>query len=611
MNQITGHVPNFWKKTVIFLTLVLILAVSLFCGCRGNFAGSAPGETGGYYVSDSGPSDSNAARCQERFSDFCLQVFCDEVSGNTLDLHYTLKHPEIWGISRREPFLGSCSLTEMVSASGDIRDTLEQLTSFDRELLTEDQKLVFDVFKDTLETSLLSEGMELYYQPLSPSIGTQAQLPVLLSEYSFDSLEDVEDYLGILSQMDSYYSQILEFENQKADAGLGPSDASIDGIVESCRSYLVDPEDNFLTETFQTRLDSLEGITDDKKAELSSRHIQIIQEHFIPAYQLLIDGMTALRGRGLHEEGLASYKDGKKYYEYLLKSGTGTSYTIPELKKALASRMEKDLEAISEIYLNNPDFDPGASSFALTDPTEILEDLKQQMRKDFPALPECSYEIKYVPGHLEDTLSPAFYLTAPLDDLDQNVIYINNGYSDSTEDLYTTLAHEGFPGHLYQTVYSRSHSSSPLLSILSNSGANEGWATYVENYACTLNNGLSEEAGIYRACMRSFSLCLHGLLDIGINYDGWSREQAGAFITTYFEAGDDVVEELWQTMIDNPTNYLEYCNGYVELMEMREMAEAELGPSFSAMEFHRFLLDLGPVPYSVTREYFARWLDAG
>lgn len=68
------------------------------------------------------------------------------------------------------------------------------------------------------------------------------------------------------------------------------------------------------------------------------------------------------------------------------------------------------------------------------------------------------------------------------------------------------------------------------------------------------------------------------------------------------------MEELWQTLIDNPTNYLEYAGGYVEIMEMREEAEKKLGNRFSAKEFHKFLLDLGPVPFSVTRKYFKLWL---
>lgn len=608
MNQITPRkgLSRPYLAAVIFL---LATCLTLLSGCGKERIGAPPSETGEYISGETnGASSADQAAAQEQFSDFCLRLFCDEVAQNTLDLHYTLKHPETWGIEQGEPNLGSYSLSEMISTTGEVKDLKEKLLAFDRALLTDSQKLVHDVLLENLNTSLMREGMELYEQPLAPTIGIQAQLPILLSEYSFSNLTDVENYLALLSQVDSYYGQILEFERQKADAGLAPSDASIDGIIKSCESYLIDPADNFLTETFAARLELLPDLTEEQKAEFTSRHVQIIGDHFVPAYRTLIDGMGALKGRGINEGGLVNLKHGREYYEYLLKSGTGTSYTVEELKKALVARMEEDLDTISRIVTENPDFNPEDASFTLTDPQEILTDLRAQMKEDFPELPGCSYDIKYVPKYLEESLSPAFYLTAPIDDLNHNVIYINNGYPDSNEGLYTTLAHEGFPGHLYQTVYTRSHSGEPLLSLLSNSGANEGWATYVEGYACTLDNGLPKDVGTYKACLRSFSLCVHGLLDIGINYDGWDMEQAEKFITTYFNADEETVKELWQVMIDNPTNYLEYCNGYVELMEMRAEAESRLKSRFSPMEFHRFVLDMGTIPYSVLRPYFEEWL---
>jgi len=550
---------------------------------------------------------------QQDFDTFCDTVFREEmIDSATLDLHYTLLHPEACGIDASEPTFGTYSLTEMVKSNGSIRELKERLLAFDRSLLTEEQTLVYDALEATLDTSLMAEGLELYEQPLAPTIGVQAQLPILLAEYSFHSVKDAEDYLALLSQIDTYYGQILEFENQKADAGLAPSDASIDRIVKSCESYRIDPENNFLTETFALRLSDLQKtapLSEEQINDLNSRHIAAIREHFIPAYESLIAGMNALKGRGINDGGLSGLKDGKKYYEYLLKSGPGLSYTVEELKAALSARMEKDYNAISRILAENPAPEIQNAVFSLSDPEEILSDLKAQMTGQFPELSECGYEIRYVPSYLEDSLSPAFYLTAPVDNIDQNVIYINNGYSDSTDSLYTTLAHEGFPGHLYQTVYNRVHAGTPLLSLLSCSGANEGWATYVENCACTFDNGLSKAAGEYRAHMRSFSLCVHGILDIGINYDGWTKEQAEQYITSCFRVDENTVDELWQVMIDNPTNYLEYCGGYVEYMEMREQAEAALGENFSPLAFHTFLLDLGPVRFSVIRPRFEKWLS--
>lgn len=592
---------------------ILLSALFLTTGCGHGYQRIDQNHT----LHETGESYDSVSMEQMSFEEFCTTVFQKELAEtDTLNLHYTLLRPKAYGITPGEVTLGTISLEDMVQNHTRIKELKSQLISFDYEKLTADQQLTYDALLETLNTTLLSEGLELYDQPLAPTIGVQAQLPILLAEYSFHSVQDIGDYLSLLCQMDHYYGELLEFEQQKTAAGLGPSDATIDAIIQSCESYLIAPEHNFLTETFETRIADLESttgqpLTSEQKKDLTTRHTAVIRDHFIPAYQALIDGLSALKGRGINDGGLANFKHGKSYYEYLLKCGPGLSYTVPELKIALLTRIQKDLDAVNRLYQQYPDLNDRITSakFSLSDPIQILEDLKQQMASDFPVLTDCAYDINYVPSHLEDCLSPAFYLTAPLDDPNQNVIYINNGYEDSTSGLYTTLAHEGFPGHLYQTVYDRTNTSIPLLSLLGCSGANEGWATYVENYACTLDNGLPDGVGEYQALSRSFSLCVHGLMDIGINYDGWTKERAAKFVRTYYEIDDAAIDRLWQTMIDTPTNYLEYCGGYVEIMEMREQAEDALDTEFSPMEFHCFLLDIGPVPFPVIRKYFDTWLS--
>ncbi len=603
-----------------FLAVFMVYALTA-CGNERIFS-ALPDETGEFYssgefssggFSSTGSNDSGEnLKLQADFETFCTDLFKKKMeASSTLDLHYTLLHPENYGIDAGGAALGTYKLSELMKNNHELHDLKEKLSEFDPDSLSTDQKILYDSLAAMIDTGLMAEGLELYEQPLAPTIGIQAQLPILLAEYSFHSLQDVEDYLALLSQLDAYYGDILFFEEQKADAGLGPSDASIDRIIESCRSYLIDPENNFLTETFDLRLDVLSAdisLSEQQKSDLRSRHLAAVRDSFLPAYRRLIDGLTALKGRGINEGGLAGLRYGKRYYEYLLKSGPGLSYhNIEELRSALSARMEKDLETISSLSKKAKT----DVSFRLTDPAEILTDLQTQMEADFPALPDSCrhYGIRYVPAQLEDTLSPAFYLTAPLDDPAQNVIYINNGSTSAADELYPTLAHEGFPGHLFQTVYFREHTKNPLASLLTCSGANEGWATYVEHLSYFYDNGLSKEDSAYQSAMRSFSLCFHSLLDIGINYDGWSKDQAAAFVRTCFDADNALVSELWQTMIDNPANYLEYAGGFVEIMEMREEAEKMLGSRFSAKEFHRFLLDLGPVPFSVTRKYFKTWLD--
>ncbi len=356
-----------------YILLWGLLALSLLLTSCGRQRIRQPGESSAAFenstapgngaASESGgapgcPSQEDIAAAQAAFDSFCAQVFQEEMAqAGTLDLHYTLLRPEAFGISPGEPRLGTCTLEDMIQSGAAVQELADRLAAFDRSLLTEDQALVYDALSETLQASLMGRGLELYEQPLAPTIGVQAQLPILLAEYSFHSLKDVEDYLALLSQTDAYYAQILEFENQKADAGLGPSDATIDRILESCESYRIDPDQNFLTETFAARLAALEQevpLTAEQKADLHSRHLSAIQGHFIPAYEAMIQGMTVLKGRGINDGGLAGARDGKQYYEYLVKTGPGLSYTVPELKEALKARIRKDYEALGRILRETP-----------------------------------------------------------------------------------------------------------------------------------------------------------------------------------------------------------------------------------------------------------------
>lgn len=263
---------------------------------------SAASESGG---APGCPSQEDIAAAQAAFDSFCTQVFQEEMGqAGTLDLHYTLLRPEAFGISPGEPRLGTCTLEDMIQSGAAVQELADRLADFDRSLLTEDQTLVYDALSETLQASLMGRGLELYEQPWLPPSVSRPSFPFSWAEYSFHSLKDVEDYLALLSQTDAYYAQILEFENQKADAGLGPSDATIDRILESCESYRIDPDQNFLTETFAARLASLEQevpLTPEQKADLHSRHLSAIQGHFIPAYEAMIQGMTALKGRGIND----------------------------------------------------------------------------------------------------------------------------------------------------------------------------------------------------------------------------------------------------------------------------------------------------------------------
>lgn len=602
------------KRTGSALLALLLLTAALLTGCLKK-TDTTSGTTDAPY-NESGSDgyehyDEKRLTARKEFDSLTEQLFRDEVGTALLSQHFLLKDPSAYGITEAEYLYTPITDEFFQESKADRRELDNQLNRVDTALLTDEQKLTLRVLQSFLRTESMSDGLELYTQPLTTTIGVQSQLPILLCEYTFREKKDVDDYLRLLDGIDEYYQQIMDFEKKKADAGLMMSDTSIDHVIESCESYLLVPGNNFMIDTFNSRLEEVAGLTDEEKADYRKQNVALLETAFVPAYQYLIDELTALKGTGVNEKGLCGYPDGKKYYKYLVYSQTGTSYnSIPELLSAVEKSMNDRLMETSELLKNNPSLveDFQNYKYRLSDPEEIMEDLKSQTQRSFPTLPACNYTFKDVPKALELSLSPAFYLTSPLDDYQNNVIYINRNPRYESTDLYNLIAHEGYPGHLYQNVYSHVNDGSNLRKILNFPGYSEGWATYVEQLAYSLDNGLDPQMAKMLASNSMASLGLHACLDIYINYSGWDKAQVRNYLKNFYSKPDEVVDNIYYAMIENPGNYLSYYVGCLEFMNMRKSAEKELGDRFDEKTFHTFLLNMGDAPFDVIQAYFTSWL---
>lgn len=261
-----------------------------------------------------------------------------------------------------------------------------------------------------------------------------------------------------------------------------------------------------------------------------------------------------------------------------------------------------DFRELQELIAAHPEVFSSSAAGNTAEPTDILKELQQKCIEDFPAPPSVSCDVKYVHKSLEDFLSPAFYLTPPVDNLSSNVIYINNISGYSPLELYTTLAHEGYPGHLYQTVYSGSVPSNEVRSILNFGGYVEGWATYVEMYSYSTANVDSVTADLNRL-NRSIILGISSALDIAIHYRGCTREQAEAYLSKVGFQSAAAADSLYDMIIEAPANYLKYYVGYLCFMDLRDAVKEQQGEDFTLKEFHKDVLEIGPAPFSVLEQY--------
>ena len=542
-------------------------------------------------------SSLHAESSDRQFRTFTRSLFQTEVSANTISLHYTLRSPSDYGIADIPATYGSLS-SDSVAAKASVRNVLSSLQEFDPDTLSSENALTFKILDTYLKNASTGTDYLLYQEPLGPVSGIHTQLPVLLSEYSFYDTQDVETYLALLKETPSYFDSVIRFEQKKATSGLFMPDYQADSVLDTCQSFIDMGKENYLVSTFNERIASLDLLPENKKDSFQKENMKLVIEEIYPAYQNLITAIESLKGKGMNEQGLSHFPYGKKYYEYLVRQTTGCNESISRLRLMTRAQILEDLSAMQKVLFPADAALTQASVLEQTSPDSMLDDLRSKITDTFPEIPDVDFQVKYVPESMQDYLSPAFYMIPAIDNLTENVIYINNGQTASGLNLYTTLAHEGYPGHLYQTVYFSASEPDPIRSILDFGGYVEGWATYAEMMSYYLAPLPKTEASLLQK-NSSVILGLYALADMGIHYDGWSVTDTVRFFSDYGINDPNAVQSVYKLIIGSPANYLKYYIGYLKFYELKkEMADA-LGNQFSQKEFHRAVLDVGPAPFEI------------
>lgn len=574
-NKTLGAFMNL-KKRIVSLFLIL----SLFLGGCGKFTI---------------PTNANTA-----FQNFTLCFFQQEVASNTINLHYSLQEPEKYGITDIPITLGSFDMNE-ASALASVENWDAALHKFSYNSLSKENQLTYDILSHYFTSLKQDISYYLYEEPLSPLTGIHAQLPVLLAEYQFSDKTDVETYLALLETMPDYFSSLVRFERQKSSVGLFMSDTAADAVIEQCNAFISMGESNYLLATFEERLENIEKLSAEERADYTQKNRDVLSSSVLPAYESLASSLASLKGTGRNNQGLCAFSEGKDYYTHLVASETGSGRTISELKDLIQKQIATDLSDSQEVLSTNPSILEETNSITES-PENILETLENKISNTFPSSASVNVNIKYVPDALQEYLSPAFYLIPAIDNFDDNTIYINRAYSLNDISLFTTLAHEGYPGHLYQTTYFANTEPDPVRTLLTYTGYVEGWATYAEMCSYYISP-LEKPYATLLQKNNSIILGLYAAADIGIHYDGWSEEDTFAFFCNYGISDEAVVQEIYEYIVGDPANYVTYYVGYLEMLELKKEMMEKMGDSFSQKTFHQKVLEIGPAPFEIIRKH--------
>lgn len=598
------------------------------------------------------------------FDQFLDSLFLNELKSDPLTLHFMLKDSSAYGIQAAAPALTPDTAVSKEQYRELLLKQKENLTAFSFEKLTFEQQQAYDCLLFLLDNSIALTDYTDLSNPFSPQSGIQQQLPFLLSEYRFDSQKDMEDYLVLLDSVYAYFENLCVVFQNRFSQNTIPA-VAIQTTAQQCLSFLCTPPDeNILLTSFSERLSNLEYLDEMETAIFEMKNRYRVETEILPAYQLLYETLSALtptqavpaspekpgptpppiaNSTPLRSAstslGLSAHKSGREYYTLLAQKASSSDLTIPEMKKLLEQYYHASLTHMKALAKQNPDLpqqaltgiSPDGTSFysavAGNASADVLRFLQQNTLSLLPALVDAGklqVTLKTTSSCLQQMSAPAMYLLCPLDSYLEHTVYLNPAYSGSSS--YTTIAHETFPGHLAARAYFLSGSPHPIRSLADFIGWDEGWASLSELYALgflinplaapTANRSVSTPVTSdqstnnileFLCSYEIASLCLYGLSDIGIHYDGWNRQDVLDFWQKH-GVEEETADRLWQLVVSEPAYYLPYSMGLVQMLKLRKLARTAMGEAYTESSFCSALLSLGPMPYPVCEKYLPQVL---
>lgn len=578
------------KKQIISFFLSISLVCCLLSGCGKNDLGKGSLDDSSNYSAD------------EAFETLSNQWFVSQMSEDPLSCHFSVANPSTYGISFAKDSFSDMSYHTFQATQKDKRAFQKELKQISYHQLSPRNQLVYDLLQNYYGLQIRFDDFYYYADPLSPTSGVPATLPTLLSAFSFHNKDDISLYFHLLDDIDIYFEQIYCFAEEKSEKSLLQNPSGLQETISFCKKFSKHQPDHMLLSSFQERLDACDFLSSQEKQKYINKNQALICDVVLPSYLSLSKRLSSLSANEDLGLGLCQVPKGHRYYDALVKASTGCDSSPFQLFQQIAEKRDMDLKKMAKLLAAHPSLATSIANYQcpLTEPEEMMDILRESIITDYPTFPNVEVNIHPVSPELASYSAPAYYLIAPIDDFNNHHVYYNSKSFTNSLDLFTTMAHEGFPGHLYQTCMSYTYGYEPVRCLLSYPGYVEGWATYVEMQSYQYA-GLPAQVAQTLSLNQSVVLSLYASADIGVHYYGWDEKILLDFLSEYGINDKNVVSEIYHLIGNDPANYLKYYVGYMNFEELREECEKMYPETFSPMDFHKCILQTGPSPFSILR----------
>lgn len=550
-----------------------------------------------------------AEAAHQAFLELDREMFIWYVTQDITYLDQYVSNPSDYGIdeSTVPVTMGEFSEAENTQWCTDCADYLSRLTAIDRTVLNAENQFAYDVMEQYLRYELMFKDTFYFYEPFAQYVGFQSNLPLTFGLYEFRDVQDVENYLTLMADVPRYMQQLIDFEAERAERGLFMTETALDSVLNDCQSIIDAKETCYLYDTFVEELDTLEGLTEEQRADYIARSNDLVLNSFVASYELLYQAMDALRSKCRVSEGMAMLgNEAKEYYAASIKQESSSVLEPAEAADLLVKYAWSCYNKFLDLYRADPTLmDRSDSGDPITFGTidEDVAYLKQLMADYMPELPEVNVEYKDIPKELQDSFSPAAYLVPSVDGWKNNTVLIN---PSSGSDL-TTLAHEAYPGHLFQFVYQRASDNESLFQrLVSPIGYEEGWTTNVELSISKRADVFDANYCLFEHYWSFFNYLLFAASSIYVNYMYYTESDLAEFLNNWNFGS--YASMIYQESVDNPTYYFCYALGYCLEQEVYDKTYQQY--AFTDKEFYTAYLDLGAGYYNLIEPAMLSWAES-
>ena len=566
-----------------------------------------------------GCSKKDSGEEQKKFDEFMKQEFVESMEQSYPNTHIILENPKDYGVDTSKTKVQidkELNETTMKENKELNEKSAKAFKEFDRDTLSDEQKETYDIYSYMLDytTEMNDSKFDYMSMPLESMTGMHTQLPTLFSDWTLRNEQDVKDVITLMKSVRPYMDSILAYTKKQEEKGTLMLD--IKSVKEYCEKVVKEDVNSSVLTGLNESIDNLK-LGDDKTKQYKAELKKAFQEYFLPAYSDIIKTMKELDSSKNNTLGLSHMKNGKEYYELLFKQATGTDKSIEDIKKELNSMSRSSLLAVQSVISKNKNlYDEYANGKIKTkykDFESMLKDLDKDIKDDFPSVGTLNYRIRPIGEDLASGGVAAYFNIPALDGTTPKQIRVNmmeDALDVQSLETFSTVAHEGIPGHMYQIAYAYKNVKDPWRnSMASFLGYTEGYATYTELYALKYLDGVSADAVKLQQNMVVYQDCLIALADIGIHYEGWTKEDLSNFLEENGLGVSDI-RDFYNQLQANPTAFLSYYVGYVQIANLKKDAQEELKDKFNDRDFHEAILKSGAAPFHVVEENVKDYIES-